>query len=107
MCSTRGQQPHPRCGIGTKREHPPHRFRIVFGRCLAMIGHAHCPGYRVRLCWWHQLTIDTYRTWRSRWDDQLDQASIGYATEAAEYKQHHDAPTFKATLVGLKGHHQQ
>ena len=52
--------------------------------------------------WWIQLVYDT---WRSDWDDyqkRLEEASVGYATEASEFKERNPAPTIKRTMIGLK-----
>lgn len=52
-------------------------------------------------CWWHQLTITTYRTQRAAWQARIDAVSVGYPTEAAEAIANDPAPTFKAVLKGL------
>ena len=58
-------------------------------------GCRHC--HRVRL-----LGLD-FQGWRSSWEEELEQAAVGYATESEQYRAEHPAPTFKAYLVANIG----
>ena len=58
-------------------------------------GCRHC--YRVRL-----LGLD-FHGWRARWEDSLEQAAMGYATETEEFRANNRPPTFKAYLVANTG----
>jgi hypothetical protein len=46
--------------------------------------------------------LSEYHAAREAYDDEAERVTIGYATETAEYKAEHAAPTLKAFLVGLK-----
>jgi hypothetical protein len=58
-------------------------------------GCRHC--FRVRL-----LGLD-FQGWRASWEEGLEEAAVGYATEGAQYREQHAAPTFKAYLVANTG----
>ena len=67
-----------------RQRRPPHRP-----------GCRHC--YRVGL-----LGLD-FRTWRSAWEEKLEQAAVGYTTEGAEFRANNRPPTFKAYLIANTG----
>ena len=67
-----------------KQRRPPHRA-----------GCRHCR--RVRL-----LGLD-FQGWRSSWEEGLEEAAVGYATEGEQYRTEHPAPTFKAYLIANTG----
>jgi hypothetical protein len=58
-------------------------------------GCAHC--FRVRL-----LGRD-FQGWRGAWEAGLEQEANGYATEQAQYRAKHRAPTFKQYLIDNTG----
>jgi hypothetical protein len=62
---------------------------------------AHQPGcehcYRVR------LLGQAFWEWRAPWEEGLEEAANGYASEGAEYRATHPAPTFKQYLIQMTG----
>jgi hypothetical protein len=50
----------------------------------------------------NQAVLAEYYAAREAYDDALENASSGYATEAAEFEAENKRPTLKAFLVGLK-----
>lgn len=55
----------------------------------------------VTLCWWHQLTIGTYREWTEAWLNQREADTHGYAAEQHEHDQAKPCPRFADVLTTL------
>lgn len=51
--------------------------------------------------WWREYVTDAYRGARDAWALELEAASNGWATEAAEFTEAHPPPTLRAFMVGL------
>lgn len=55
----------------------------------------------------HRALVNDYRVNRHAEEQAADAASIGYATERAEYVERHPLTTFKQWLIGHRRHHQE
>jgi hypothetical protein len=44
-----------------------------------------------------------FHGWRSAWEERLEQAAMGYATEGEEFRANNRPPTFKAFLIANTG----
>lgn len=53
--------------------------------------------------WWREFTTDTYRAHRASWEARREAECCGYATEEDEWGAINRGPTFKRTLVSLRG----
>lgn len=60
-------------------------------------------GRRIGRNAWREYCVDAYRPARQAWEEQLEAACCGYRTEEEEWRQANPGPTFKGTLLGLKG----
>lgn len=58
-------------------------------------------GRRIGRNWWREWTVATWRDADDAWQLALEEASVGYATEAEEFRHNNPRPTLKATLIGL------
>lgn len=62
-------------------------------------------GRRIGRNWWREYNCDLFYCAREAWEQQAEDASYGYTTELAEYRQAHPMPTLKEFLVGNAGLH--
>lgn len=53
--------------------------------------------------WWREFATSTYRDARDAWE-VLRETGECMQLEDDEFRELHPAPTFKATLIGLRGH---
>lgn len=53
--------------------------------------------------WWREFCTQTYRDARHAWE-ALRESSLCFQMEDDEFRATYTAPTFKATLIGLRGH---
>ena len=51
--------------------------------------------------WWRDLVTETYRAARDQWLLDAEAASVGYATELAEFRAAHPAPRLSDFMVAL------
>ena len=51
----------------------------------------------------HRLMVEEYRDARYTYEQEVEEASIGYETEAAEYRERVPGITFKQWLIGKAG----
>lgn len=58
-------------------------------------------GRRIGRNVWRETCVETWRAAYDAWTLELEAASNGWATEAAEFRASSPCPTFKSTLIGL------